>query len=36
MPHVPWIVAVLIAFAIGAWAVGRWPSVNVIGKITGS
>lgn len=35
MPHVPYIIVIILAFLIGAWAVTKYPKVNVIGELTG-
>lgn len=35
MSHLPWIVVVAIAVVVGAWAGTKWPSINLIGKVTG-
>ena len=35
MSHLAWFAVVLIAFAGGAYAGTKYPSVNVIGKVIG-
>lgn len=35
MPHIPWLVAVIIAFLLGAWLVQKHQGLNLIGNVTG-
>lgn len=35
MPHVPWLIGVILAIIVGAWLGTKYPSINLIGKVTG-
>lgn len=35
MPHPSWIIILLLAFVVGAWAGTKYPAVNLIAKVGG-